>query len=209
VENGNNALQAPAAGVAVIRDWSAIHYLPPPMGQPQELALDEKAQILDDGKSRRYVRGYLLPAVDKAYSISVMSFRQGTPTDPAILYPELVFLDAQYRPVRPAAPVRFAYRSGGVNGGDGLHTVIFINNAQAGERHLVVTSRSLSEAELAQAAPNMVSSTPVSVPVRGGFLMWMIPQGQSQAPTRMVAAPTGRMAISFDEYRLRKVGEKE
>jgi len=207
VETSQNALQA--GGATMIHDWSAITFAAAPMGAPQELLLDDKAQILDDGKTRRYVRGYTLPAIDKPYSISLTSFRQGTPADPAILYPELIFLDANYQPLATGSQARFTYRSGGSNSADGLSAVVFVNSTHRGERHLVVTSRSLSEAELAKSAPNMVYSTPVTVPIRGGFLTWMIPQGQSQAPTRMIASPSGRLEISFDEYRMRKVGDKD
>ncbi|MDB5804087.1 MAG: hypothetical protein JWN73_1409 [Betaproteobacteria bacterium] len=207
VENGRSTLQH--ADATVISAWPAIAFAPPALGVRQELLLDDKSQVLDDGKTRRYVRGYVLPDIGKPYSITLTSFRQGTPADPAILYPQLVFLDAERRPLAVQAPVRFDYRSGGREGPDGLHAVVFINSADHGERYVVVTSRSLDDAELARSAPNTFSTMPVSVPVRGFVLTWMIPQGHSQAPTRMIAAPGGRLAISFDEYRLRKVGDKD
>jgi hypothetical protein len=205
VQNGEASLQS----ATTISGWSAINFAAPAMGAREDLLLDEKSQVLDDGSARRYVHGYRLPVFGKPYAITLTSFRQGTPADPAILYPELVFLDADFRPLARKALARFDYRSGGRDGPDGLRTVVFINNTEQGECYLVVTSRSLAQADLSQAAPNTMSSMPVSVPVHGVVFTWMIPQGHSQAPTRMIAAPTGHLAISFDEYRLRKVGDPD
>lgn len=203
VANGEAGLRQ--AGANVVTDWAGLAFTAPLLDERQDLVLDERAQIFDDGKHRRYVRGYVLPAPGKAYAITLTSFRQGTPGDPAILYPELVFLDAERHPLQSPTQVRFDYRSG-MDGADGLHTTVFLNSDRR-ERYMVVTSRSVDQAELARAAPNTVTSAPVSVAVRGGFLTWMIPRGHMQAPTRMIAAPTGRIAITFAEYRLRKVGE--
>jgi len=177
------------------------------LGQKIEIKLDDKAQILDDGMTRRYARGFVLPNTAKPYSISLSSHLQGTLDDPAILYPELIFLDASYKVLRKAGPEKFSFRKG--QSGDVLHGVTFINDRLGGERYLIVTSRSLSEAEQTETAFQVNYSTPVSVPVRGGVLTWMIPQGKSEPPRKMLASPAGKLEIAFEEYRLRKVGEKE
>lgn len=205
VESGNSALHAP--GVRVQRGLPGLSYGTTSLGQSLEVSLDEKAEVLDDGEGRRFARGFALPRTDKPYSVSVLSLRQGTPSDPAMLYPDVLFLDSDFRVVRKVEPARFSYRK--AKSGDGLHAVVFINDDTLGERYLVVAGRKTSEAALAESTDHAVYSAPVSVPIRGGVITWMIPQGQSEKPTRMIASPTGRLEISFDAYRLAKAGDKE
>ncbi|MBI4984731.1 MAG: hypothetical protein HZC24_05155 [Rhodocyclales bacterium] len=205
VEASKSALVAPAG--PVLYQLSALSYSETSLGQRIEIVLDHASQIFDDGQTRRYVRGFTLPRTDRPYAISLSSYLQGTPGDPAILYPELLVLDAAYRPLSKTGPDKFSYRKGSSN--DALHGVVFINDNSKGERHLLVTSRPLADAELTDTALHTMYSIPVSVPVKGGMLTWMIPQGHSEKPTKMIASPSGKLEISFEEYRLRKVGEQD
>lgn len=205
VEASKSALESP--GKPILNQLHAVTYSEASLGQRVEIALDDKSQIFDDGRTRRYIRGFTLPKTDRPYSINLSSYLQGTPSDPAILYPELIFLDAAFRPLSKTGPEKFSYRKGATS--DALHGVVFINDTSKSERHLLVTSRPLSDAELADTALHTTYSIPVSVPVKGGMLTWMIPQGHSEKPTKMIASPSGKLEISFEEYRLRKVGEQD
>lgn len=204
VATGTSALAAP--GARVVHAWPGLKYGAASLGQSLEVTLDEASEVLDDGGGRRFVRGFALPSTDKPYSISVLSFRQGTPADPAILYPEVLFLDAQFRVVRKVDPARFSYRKG--MSGDGLHAVVFINDDALGERYLVITGRSPAESALGETTSHTFHQMPISVPVRGAVLTWMIPMGRSEGPTRMIASPTGRIELLLEPYRLSRVGEK-
>ena len=46
----------------------------------------------------------------------------------------------------------------------------------------------------------------VHIPVKGGFVMWMIPMGGSEKPTPMKALAGGRLTIQLTPYKPKQMG---
>jgi hypothetical protein len=175
------------------------------IGEPIKFAFDEQAMVLREGERRCFAKGFSLPTGKGSYSVSITSYKGGTINDPAIMYPEVRILDKDYGVILTLPNTDFVFRSFGSQ--EGLNTVFFVNNNSRGECFLLITNRSMDEADLSSSQVNTTSSTPIVVPFTGGFAMWFIPTGSNTPPIKMKASPTGQMEVELKEYRPRKVGE--
>lgn len=168
-------------------------------------SFDERATVLQEGEKRRFARGFALPVGKGAYSVSITSYKQGTLFDPAIMYPEVRILDKNYRVIRIVPHTDFVFCSS--RSREGMNTVFFVNNNSNGESFLLITNRSMDEADLIASQANVTASIPIVVPFPGGSAMWFIPTGTNTPPIKMKASPTGQIEVQLKEYRPRKVGE--
>jgi hypothetical protein len=174
--------------------------------EPVKFAFDEKAAVMATGDKRRFAKGFVLPTGREPYSISITSYKIGSLTDPAILYPEVEVLDKEYRVIRTLPFNDFVFRYS--RSSEGLNAVLFVNNNARGERFLLLTNRSLDEADLIASQSNITGSMPVVVPVPGvGVFMWNVPTGKNTPPIKIKASPTGQMEVLCQEYRPKKLGQ--
>ena len=174
--------------------------------EPVKFAFDEKAAVMTTGDKRRFAKGFALPTGREPYSITITSYKIGSLTDPAILYPEVEVLDKDYRIVRRLPFGDFVFRCS--RSSEGLNAVLFVNNNNRGERFLLLTNRSLDEADLIASQSNITGSMPVVVPVPGvGVFMWNVPTGKNTPPIKIKASATGQMEVLSQEYRPKKLGE--
>lgn len=190
---------------SVISSLNQLSYQQMGFEEPVTFAFDEKSAVLQEGDERRFVKGFVLPEGERAYSVSITSYKMGTLNDPAIMYPEVRILDRNYRVVRTLPHTSFVFRPS--RSEDGLGTVFFVNGNAQGESFLVVENRRIDEAELITSQSNVTGYAPVVVPFPGGFAMWHIPTGSSTPPIKMKASPTGQLKVELREYRPRRVGE--
>jgi len=191
----------------IIRSLKELSFEPCEFEKPVRFEFDEQATVFEEDGKRRLVKGFVLPKGRGSYSVSVTSYKIGTIGDPAIMYPEVRVLDKNLEVVRVLPPTSFAFRTS--RNGDGLRADLFINDdSRKDESFVLITNRSMDEAELAVSQVNMTYSTAVTVPTGPGtFVTWMMPTGISMPPIRMKASPIGKMAVEFKAYRVKKVGE--
>lgn len=174
--------------------------------EPIKFTFDEKAAVMLTGDKRRFAKGIALPSGHEPYSISITSYKSGTLDDPSILYPEAQILDKDYKVIRTLSYNDFVFRFSRT--GEGLNTIMFVNNDALGERFLLLSNRSIEEADLITSQSNVTGSTPIVIPVPGvGVFMWNVPSGQNTPPIKMKASPTGQMEVLCQEYRPRKLGQ--
>jgi hypothetical protein len=189
----------------VITSCDQLSYSEANFEEPVRFSFDDQSPILREGETRRFVKGFTLPAGRGAYSVSITSYKSGTLLDPAILYPDVQILDRDFRIIRTLPYSSFVFRPS--QAGEGLNTVFFVNDNAEGERFLLITNRPMNEADLMTSQANITSATPIMVPVGAGFAMWMVPTGSNTPPIKMKASPTGQLEVAFKEYRLKKVGQ--
>jgi hypothetical protein len=174
--------------------------------EPVKFAFDEKAAVMSTGDKRCFAKGFALPTGREPYSITITSYKTGSLTDPAILYPEVQVLDKDFKVIRTLPFSDFAFRYS--RSGEGLNAVLFVNNNTRGERFLLLSNRSLDEADLIASQSNITGSMPVVVPVPGvGVFMWNVPTGKNTPPVKIKASPTGQMEVLCQEYRPKKLGQ--
>ena len=202
VKTGNEQLQASQKGVAA---FDQIGYESVEMGKPLRFAVDENLSYIETAGRRRFLKGFRLPAWSGSYALKLSSFRLGTPADPAILYPDVRVLDAQFREVGAIPASAYLFRT--LSGSDALTTTFFFNSHSAGETYVVISERRIADADLDSTQQNVTSTVPVSVYGRSAIVTWMIPTGSSTAPVKMAASPVGQLEITFEPYRPLKVGE--
>ncbi len=182
-----------------------IPYEPIQPGEPVDFAFDEEAMVLEQGGQRCFAKGFVLPTLKEAYSVSITSYKAGTSSDPAIMYPEVRILDKDYTVTRTLPSTDFVFRSLGRE--DGLNTVLFVNHRARSESYLLVTNRRMDEASLISSQDKVEGAVPIVVPFPGGVAVWMIRTDKSTAPIKMKASPTAKMTVEIREYRPKKVGE--
>ncbi len=180
-----------------------LQYAPLPLGEMTKAEFDDKSPAVEVSGRRSYVRGFALPKVEGQLAINVSSFRFGPENDPAIMYPDIRLLDETYRVVEVVPASRFVYRT--TRRGDGLSADIFIDVGTSSARYLLLMEHLLDEADQATAQTNVTSQMQMTLPVKGGFMMWFLPTGNSTLPVRLRSAPTGRVELTADRYQLRKI----
>ncbi len=174
--------------------------------EPVKFAFDEKTSVIETADKRRFAKVFALPSGQEPYSVTITSFKIGSLTDPAILYPEVQILDKDYKVIRTLPFSDFVFRYS--RSGEGLNTVLFVNDKAQGARFLLLTNRSLDEADMIASQSNITGSMPVVVPVPGvGIFMWNIPTGKNTSPIKIKASPTGEMEVLCQAYRPKKLGE--
>jgi hypothetical protein len=194
-----------ASSQKIVSSLGQISYDLIKCGEPIKFAFDEHMVVIEVGDKKRFAKGFLLPFGSEPYSITITSYKIGTLTDPAILYPEVQILDKDYNVIRTLPFTDFVFRSS--MSGDGLNAVLFVNNDARGERFLLITNRSINEADLIESQSNITGSMLVMVPVGTGFVMWNIPSGKNTPPIKIKVSPIGQMEVLCQEYRLQKVGQ--
>ena len=195
-----------ASSQKIVSSPDQISYDPLKFEEPVKFAFDEKAAVMETGDKRRFVKGFALPTGREPYSINITSYKTGSLTDPAILYPEVQVLDKDYKVIQTLPFNDFVFRCSRSN--EGLNAVLFVNDNSRGERFLLLTNRSIEEADLIASQSNITGSMPVVVPVPGvGVFMWNVPTGKNTPPIKIKASPTGQMEVLCKEYRPKKLGE--
>jgi len=201
VDRGEEVL---AKSEKVVPSFDRIPYDPIDPGKPAEFAFDEEATILEAEGQRCFAKGFVLPELKGAISVSISSFKAGTHRDPSIMYPEVRLLDKDYKVTRTLPHKEFVFRWLGYEE-EGLNAVLFLNNRDQRETFLLITNRRMDEASLISSQDDSQGMVPVAVAFPGGFFMWFVPTGKSTPPMKMKASPTGKMRVEIKEYRPQKV----
>lgn len=202
----NMGYETLAKSATVVFSTGEIRYEQVALNEPIQFEFNEGTTVLQTGESRCFAKGFAIPSGHVPYSVTVTSYGAGTPEDPAIMYPDVKVLDKDYRVVYSVPATDFVLRPSLSQ--QGLQTVLFVNNKRdESERFLLVTNRTLEEADLTMAHDTIHRSVPVVVPVPGGIIMWMVPAGRSMPPVPMKASATGQVEVLFQEYKPRKVGK--
>jgi hypothetical protein len=190
----------------VITSRDQLSYSEAHFEEPVKFSFDEQSSILQEEEERRFAKGFALPAGNGAYSVSITSYKSGTTSDPAILYPDVQVLDKEFRTIRRLPYSSFVFRPS--QSGEGLNTVFFVNDNAEGERFLLITNRPVPDADLMTSQANITGRTPLVIPVgSGGFLMWMVPTGSNTPPIKMKASPCGQLEVAFKKYQPKIVGQ--
>ena len=177
-----------------------IAYTPLLLGQTVAASLGSQAAVLREGERRTYARGFELPQASGTLAVSVSALRTGTVADPAIVYPDVRFLDAEHRVVGRIAADRYVYRN--TDNGPGLTADAFVDPAMRA-RYLLVTERPIAEAEHVVTQSNSRGVVPLIVPIGVFVFFWAIPTGSSSPDVPMYASPAGPVSIKVDNYGLR------
>jgi hypothetical protein len=152
-----------------------------------------------------YVRLLKLPPWTAPYSINTLSYVEGGIEAPAIFFPRLVFLDAQFKVTRESKATDFVYRLGGRYGA--LAATHFVNEVDRQEAYVaIVAEPSSSRFELTSNLQSQMS-IPVVVPVGPVMLVWNISRGGAEAPTSMKALESGTLLLQLKKYELKKFGQ--
>jgi hypothetical protein len=179
------------ASTNAVTSLAELEYGPAPMADPIKFSL---------------IKGFRLPKWAGSYSLSIVSHRLGTPSDPAVFYPDVRLLDDQYREIRALPASAYSLRA--IRSGEAITATMFINNIDKGESLLVVSERDINDAGLEKTQQNVTTQSQVTVyGARGAMIMWMIPVGISSPPVQMLASPVGKLELVFEPYRPQKVGE--
>jgi hypothetical protein len=174
---------------------------PLPAGESRSFRLDDTAAvILVDGR-RSYARGYALPEVTGRARVSIESLGFGA--GGGVFYPEVVLLDERFRPVARIERDRFALRGSG--GFTFLSADAFFDLASSRARYVLVTERSIAEAEEHVVQPTSTGAVPLVVPIGAMMFVWMIPTGSTAGPTPVVASPVGSLSLLVEAPRLRTI----
>lgn len=197
---GNAALESSDA----ITSISSIRYANATFEAPTRLAVSPSSDVANINGTKRFVVGVRLPAFAGPYVVEIVSVRQGSPTEPLVLYPEAWFADEGFEPVRRVA--RSEWRPGGTTDGSGLLANVFVNDDSLRERYLLITSYQPNEQDLLANNDNFSGSIPLMIPIPGAVVTVMLPAGSTHF-SRITAAPTGEVVVRLKPYRLRKVGE--
>lgn len=176
--------------------WDAL-----PAGESRSFRLDDaSAVILVDGR-RSYARGYALPDVAGRVRISIESL--GVGAGGGVFYPDVVLLDPRFQPVARIERDRFALR--GSAGFNVLSADTFVDLASSRARYVLVTERSIAEAEEPVVQPTSTGTVPLVVPIGAMMFVWMIPTGSTAGPTPVVASPVGSLSLLVEAPRLRTI----
>lgn len=165
---------------------------------PLELGAADPVLLVDNEYA--FVKAFALPQWNGSYMIKVASFRVGSPIDPAILYPTVVFLDEAFKETRRSSPQQFVYRREGLNTGDGLHATFFFNEANRGDRYLILASRRQLPEGNTRLSGYTVNMTPITVPVGAGAVTWVVPTSAANHNTPMAASASGRVSLEVQAY---------
>jgi hypothetical protein len=185
--------------------YAGLQYDTPALDAPVPFALDESAVVMVRDGRRKFVKGFRLPEANGPLALNIVSYRLGTASDPAILYPDVRVLDANFREVGAIPSSRFVFRA--MRSGEGITATHFVNDRNRGETYVVISERETREAEWASFQQNVTGHMPVQAYSRGMILTWFIPTGVSSPPVKIMASPAGKLEISFQPYRPLKVGE--
>jgi hypothetical protein len=176
-----------------------VSFAPLVLGQVTAASLTASSVVVEEEGRRTYARGFQLPDATGTLTLSVASLRTGSDTDPAIVYPDVRFLDSDHRVVGRIAPDRYVYRN--TAAGPGLTAEAFIEPAMRA-RYVLVTERAITEAEQVATQSNTRGVIPLIVPIGAFVFYWPIPTGSSSPNARMHAAPAGPVSIKVDAYGL-------
>jgi hypothetical protein len=184
------------APVAVER----IAFDPLKVGEAAVVRLDDTSAVLSLDGRQTYARGFVLPGVDGRVRLAVRSTAVGG----GVFYPEVRWLDAQFRAVGRIESDRYALRGlgGTVNT---LSADAFLDPTASSARYLLVTERAIAEAEEHVVQPTSTGAVPLMVPIGTMMFVWMIPTGSTAGPAQVVASPVGTLEILVEPARLRTI----
>lgn len=161
---------------------------------------DEKPfAIVGPGGETEIVRLLKLPPWSAPYGINVTSFAVGGLADPALFYPKLVFLDADFRPTRQTRQSDFVYRSVGAQGG--ISTDVFVNEANRGDTYLAIFSESREGLTEQESVMQSSGAMPLVVPIGPYVVTWMVPTGGAEPPRKLRALAVGPVRLRVAPYR--------
>jgi len=199
VSKGQSILESSKA----LTNVTQLPYQPITIGAKESITFDEDATVVVEGNRRYFAKGFTLPRLSVPYSVTIDSYRMGTPDDPAIMYPEVKLLDENYSVIREIPSESYVYRTANIRD-YALNTVFFVNGNKPDAHYLLITNRSTPDEELVTAQTNLTNVTPFFVTPRSYFF---VITGTSTPPLKLKASAVGRMDVSLQEYRLKKVGE--
>lgn len=199
VSKGQNILGSSKAVTTITQ----LPYQPIAIGAKESITFDEDAAVVAKGERRFFAKGFALPRQSVPYSVMIESYRMGTPDDPAIMYPEVKLLDENFSVIREIPSKSYVYRTANVRDYT-LNTVFFVNGNKPDAHYLLITNRSTPDEELVTAQTNLTNVTPFFVAPRGYFL---VITGTSTPPLKLKASAIGRIDVTLQEYRPKKVGE--
>ncbi len=182
--------------------FADLSYRPLKPTEAVKFELNDRSQVIEEAGVKRYALGFSLPAGVRPLSLRIASWQLGTPQDPAILYPEVRLLDADFKSVQIMSSDSIVYRTS-IEHGE-LAAVFFLNEPMGDERYVLITNRALSDADLMDSQSYNTGNTAVALPGGG---VWFVPTGSNSAPVKMIASPTGKLEIEIDKYQLRKVSQ--
>lgn len=165
--------------------------------------------LLLDKYETVYAKGFALPPWTAPYMLKISSYIIGSPQDPAVYYPTVLFLDAQYREVRRSHLSSFTFRRGaGFSDDSNLNGTIFINQANREEVYAVLVSQRQA-AHGSMVMNNIaVQQAAIIVPVGAGSLTWMVPTGAKESTAATAASATGKLRVIVEAYRPAETGAK-
>jgi hypothetical protein len=179
-----------------------VPFMPLALGEAVRADLDAQSSVVTESEQRTYARGFRLPDIEGPLALNVRSYRFGTSEDAAIVYPDVRYLDADFQVIGRVSPERYAYRK--MDSGEGLSADSFLDR-RSGARYLLITERTIAEAQEAASQSNVRGSFPLLLPIPGGLIMWSIPTGTSLPEVRLIAAPIGRITLQLDRYQLKTI----
>lgn len=139
-----------------------------------------------------------LPTWSAPYGINLTSFAVGGLGDPALFYPKLVFLDANFRTTRQTRQSDFVYRSVGVQGG--ISTNVFVNESNRGEAYLAIFSENRDGVTEQESVMQTSGATPLIVPIGPYIVTWMVPTGGTELPKKLRALAVGPVRLRVAPY---------
>ncbi len=158
---------------------------------------DESANyaIAFDSSERVYGRVFRLPTWQAAYSITMSSIALGNLSDPAIFYPRYVLLDEKFKPTQQGAARDFTYRGGVIS------ATLFVNEVDRGEAYIAVLGETRGAIKEETSLLQSAGSVPVSVPIKGFLVTWLIPTGGKELPTLMRGTAGGLVEFKLTTYK--------
>ncbi len=194
------------AGKPAARRLEDLTYVTSGFDKSTRLTISSTSEVIEDQGQPRFAAGVSLPVFDGPYSIEVVSLRQGRGGEPQMLYPSVVFLDATFKPVRSVKGTDWKLTTTTL--GSGLASIVFINNANLGERYLLITSTRPDEDKLLLHNANATDMVAIPIPFPGGVGMFMLPSGSTEVG-RIKASDIGDVVVNLSRYKLRKIGEAD
>lgn len=179
----------------------ALAYTPLGKGQVLEVDVTDKDPVIRFEGESVYAKAFALPEWTGPYMLKVSSYMIGSPEDPAVYYPTVVFLDAQFRELRRSQLNAFSFRRANFQERNNLNGTLFVNEANRNEVYALVVSQRQAADGSTVVNSLMVQQTPIVVPVGYGTMTWMVPTRSHESSARTAASATGRLKLTVEDYK--------
>jgi hypothetical protein len=193
------------ASATVVAGLSAVPVVPLQWNANEEVTMtlpreasDPQFAIPGVHGERQIVQLLKLPTWSQPYGINLTSFAVGGLSDPALFYPKMVFLDANFRTTRQTRQSDFVYRSVGAQGG--VSTTVFMNQADRNEAYLAILSETQEGITEQDSVMQSSSATPVVVPIGPYIVTWMVPTGGAEPPRKLRALAVGPLRLRIAPF---------